>query len=165
VGAPKPQVDSEAAIPQVILAGESTLDGEYVSRIETLLADASLDDDVQLPGFVPAEDLPALYALADVFVMPSLEEGFGMCVVEAMAAGTPVVASRAGAMAQVVEDGRNGRLVDVGDVDGLAHALGDLLSSPDARERMGEQAQYRARDFSWPGIAEQFVEVYREVSE
>jgi glycosyltransferase involved in cell wall biosynthesis len=86
-----------------------------------------------------------------------------MCVVEAMAAGTPVVASRAGAMPQIVEDDRNGRLVDVGDVDQLAGALGELLSSPDARDRMGEQARYRARDFSWTGVAEQFVEVYTEV--
>jgi len=175
VTAPQPQVhggpvvssqstvDGAIPTPQVILAGASELDGEYVSKIKTLLSDASLEEEVQMPGFVPTEDLPALYTLADVFVMPSLEEGFGMCVVEAMAAGTPVVASRTGAMPRIVEDGRNGRLVDVGDVDGLAVALGELLSSSQLRDRTGEQAQYRAGDFPWIGIAEQFVLLYTEV--
>jgi len=146
--------------PRVILAGENSLDEEYTARVEELIAETGLEESVELTGFVDAADLPALYALADVFVVSSLEEGFGMTAVEAMAAGAPVVGTRVGGIPTLVEDGEQGRLVDPGDVEGLAAALGDVLADPAGRERMVERARARAAEFSWETVAEQFEAVY-----
>jgi glycosyltransferase involved in cell wall biosynthesis len=147
--------------PRAILAGEKTLDEAYTARVEELIAEGGLEGHVELTGFVDGADLPALYSLADVFVVSSLEEGFGMTAVEAMAAGTPVVGTRVGGIPTLVEDGVQGRVVEPGDVEGLAAALGDVLADPAGRERMVERARARAAEFSWEAVGEQFEAVYR----
>jgi len=148
---------------RVVLAGEDDLDGEYVAEVESLVREAGLESTVTMPGFVPAEDLPALYAAADVFAMPSREEGFGMTVTEAMAAGTPVVGTRVGGIPQLVADGQEGALVDPNDPEALATALYRVLSSSD-RAVMGERAVERAESYSWRSVGEDFEGVYREVA-
>lgn len=85
-----------------------------------------------------------LLKLADVFLLPSETESFGLAALEAMASGVPVVASRVGGLPEVVEDGVCGLLVPPGDVDGLAHALERLLANPALRSRMGAAARDRA---------------------
>ncbi|MEF8843702.1 MAG: glycosyltransferase family 4 protein [Haloarculaceae archaeon] len=147
--------------PRAILAGEKTLDEAYTARVEELIAEGGLEGHVELTGFVDAADLPALYSLADVFVVSSLEEGFGMTAVEAMAAGTAVVGTRVGGIPTLVEDGEQGRVVEPGDVEGLAAALGDVLADSAGRERMVERARARAAEFSWEAVGEQFEAVYR----
>ena len=149
--------------PRAILAGENTLDEGYTARVEELIAELGLGENVDLAGFVDGDDLPALYALADVFVVSSLEEGFGMTAVEAMAAGTPVVGTRVGGLPTIIEDGNQGRLVEPGDVAALADALAEVLGDPELRERMAERARSRARDFSWEAVGEQVEAVYHEV--
>jgi glycosyltransferase involved in cell wall biosynthesis len=149
--------------PRAILAGENTLDEEYTARVEELIAELGLERNVELMGFVDAADLPALYALADAFVVSSLEEGFGMTAVEAMAAGTPVVGTQVGGIPTIIEDGKQGRLVEPGDAAALADALAEVLGDPEIRERMAEQARQRARDFSWEAVGEQVEVVYHEV--
>jgi glycosyltransferase involved in cell wall biosynthesis len=118
-----------------------------------------------MPGFVPADDLPALYAVADAFVMPSLEEGFGMTVVEAMAAGTPVVGTRVGGIPALVDDGETGELVPSGDASALAAGIERLLDRLDASgaEPMARAARRRADDYAWDRIGAQFESVYEEV--
>jgi glycosyltransferase involved in cell wall biosynthesis len=149
--------------PRAILAGENTLDEGYTARVEELIAELGLEENVDLTGFVDGDDLPALYALADVFVVSSLEEGFGMTAVEAMAAGTPVVGTRVGGLPTIIEDGKQGRLVEPGDAAALADALAEVLGDPELRERMAERARSRARDFSWEAVGEQVEAVYHEV--
>lgn len=93
-----------------------------------------------------------LLKLADVFLLPSETESFGLAALEAMASGVPVVASRVGGLPEVVEDGVCGLLVPPGDVDGLAHALERLLADPALRSRMGAAARDRAVGFFDAGL-------------
>ena len=76
-------------------------------------------------------DMPAIYAAMDVFVLPSLNEGLPMTILEAMAASKPVIATRVGAIPKVIQDGETGLLVDPGDTDGLRSALARLLADSD----------------------------------
>ncbi|WP_254538272.1 glycosyltransferase family 4 protein [Halomarina litorea] len=148
---------------RLLVAGEATLDSSYVERVRRLISSANLETHVRLLGFVPAADLPALYTLSDLVVAPSLEEGFGMTVAEAMAAGTPVVGTRVGGIPRLVGDDECGSLVDPGDVAGLTDRLDALLSRPDRRARMGERASVRAQDYDWPAVADRFLGVYEGV--
>lgn len=102
---------------------------------------------VQMLGYVSEADLPTLYARALIFVLPSLDEGFGLPALEAMASGTPVVASRAGALPEVVGDA--GLFFDPRDAAGLVGALQRLLRDPKLRRDLGEKGWERARTFSW----------------
>lgn len=148
---------------QLLVVGEDELDGEYTTTVRQLVRDTGLTDHVTFTGFVPDEELPALYALADVFVMPSVEEGFGMTVTEAMAAATPVVGTRVGGIPQQITDGTNGLLVDPADDIGLADALAWLFERPGEREAFGSAARQRAREFSWREVSRGFITVYEEV--
>ncbi len=146
-----------------VVAGEDELDGEYTAAVRRIVRDLGIEDNVSLPGFVPDEDLAPLYAAADVFVMPSREEGFGMTITEAMAAGTPVVGTRVGGIPRQVDDGKQGYLVEPNDSASLATAIDEILSETPDRERMGELARKRAETYSWQSIAESFDRVYRAV--
>jgi glycosyltransferase involved in cell wall biosynthesis len=107
-------------------------------------------------------ELAALLASAEVACIPSLYEGFSLPAVEAMASGTPIVASRAGALPEVVgDDGDCARLVRPGDVDDLTTVLGELLDSPLELRRLGGNGRKRAVEvFSWESVAAQTVAVY-----
>jgi glycosyltransferase involved in cell wall biosynthesis len=99
-----------------------------------------------------------------VSVIPSLEEGFGIPAAEAMGCEVAVVASDAGGLPEVVEDGVTGLVVPRGDSAALARAIGSLLSDPVRREQMGQAGRARAlRLFDWDRTAEQFEELYRDV--
>lgn len=148
---------------RLVIAGENDLDPEYTDRVRSLIREAGIEENVELTGFVPAEELPALYALADLFVVPSLEEGFGMTVAEAMAAGTPVVGTRVGRVPWLLDDERCGRVVEPGDSSGVADAVVELLNDSVERERMGERARKRARDVSWEGVTADVLSIYQEV--
>lgn len=103
-------------------------------------------------------------AAADVLVLPSEWEAFGIVLAEAAACGTPAVATRVGGAPDVVQDGVTGRLVEYGDVTGLARALSDLLADPALRRRMGEAAKARAfAEYSWDAVVERTEALYREL--
>ncbi len=114
---------------------------------------------VLLLGYVPDEDLPALYAGATLFVLPSLYEGFGLPVLEAMASGAAVVASRAGALPEV--GGRAARYFDPLDVEEMTHVIAACLEDADAREAMREAGRAQAARFSWERTAEETARLYR----
>lgn len=147
--------------PQVILAGEPGVDESYADDVRERIVQSGLDPFVSMPGFVPEADLPALYALADVYVMPSREEGFGMTAIEALAAGTPVIATRVGGVPQVIESRRHGQLIDPGDVDGLAAGMIELLTGDSIPS---DRLQRRARQFSWGVVSSSFIDVYGSVA-
>lgn len=127
-----------------------------------LIADLGISDIVHITSGLSDSDLAALFASAEVACIPSLYEGFSLPAVEAMASGTPIVASRVGALPEVVgTDGACAELVPAADVDALAGALGGLLDSPDSRRRMGRAGRERAVSvFSWEAVAAQTVRVY-----
>ena len=127
-----------------------------------LIAELGISDIVHLASGLSDDDLAALFASAEVACIPSLYEGFSLPAVEAMASGTPIVASRVGALPEVLgADGACARLVPPADVEALTRALGDLLDSPDQRGRLGEAGRARALTvFSWEAVAAQTARVY-----
>ncbi|HDN80161.1 MAG TPA: glycosyltransferase family 1 protein, partial [Chloroflexi bacterium] len=101
------------------------------------------------------------YNAAEIFVYPSLYEGFGLPPLEAMACGTPVIASNAASLPEVVGDA--GILIDAQDTNALAEALDFLLDHPEEREALKEKGLRRSREFSWEKTARETSELYRRV--
>ncbi|BDY27934.1 MULTISPECIES: glycosyltransferase family 4 protein [Mycolicibacterium] len=149
---------------------ERNLDVQLVSKLEPngptekLIAELGISDIVHSSSGLSDEALAGLLASAEVACIPSLYEGFSLPAVEAMASGTPIVASRTGALPEVVgTDGRCARLVRPADVDELTSVLGELLDSPLERQKLGQAGRQRALDvFSWESVAAQTVSVYEQ---
>lgn len=152
---------------------ERNLDVQLVSKLEPngptekLIAELGISDIVHSSSGLSDGELADLLASAEVACIPSLYEGFSLPAVEAMASGTPIVASRAGALPEVVgHDGECARLVRPADVDELTSVLGQLLDSPLERRRLGTAGRQRAVDvFSWESVAAQTVSVYEVARE
>lgn len=144
------------------------LELRLVARVEPngpthkLIAELGISDIVHITSGLSDAALAALFASAEVACIPSLYEGFSLPAVEAMASGTPVVASRVGALPEVVgTDGACAELVPPADVEALTRALGGLLDSPEKRRSMGRAGRERAVNvFSWDAVAAQTVAVY-----
>jgi glycosyltransferase involved in cell wall biosynthesis len=116
-------------------------------------------------GFVPHEELVALYERAAVVAVPSFREGFGVVCAEAMAHGRPVVASAVGGLLDLVADGETGFHVPPGDVEALRSALQRLLEDPELRRRMGEAGRERVRErFSWDAVTDATIAAYGDAS-
>jgi glycosyltransferase involved in cell wall biosynthesis len=148
---------------EFIIAGEDkSREGENRSRLEQLIADAQLGDRIQFVGWT--EDIANLLATFDLFVSTSESESFGMAIVEAMAAGIPVVATETDGAREVIESDVTGRLVPVGDVDVIARSISELLSDPAERARLGANAQQAARQrFGLQRMVDETVRLYEEV--
>ena len=152
---------------------ERDLDVQLISKLEPngptekLIAELGISDIVHISSGISDGELAELLASSEVACIPSLYEGFSLPAVEAMASGTPIVASRAGALPEVVGvDGECARLVTPGDVDDLTRVLGDLLDSPLELRRLGAAGRRRAVDvFSWESVAAQTVSVYEMARE
>ena len=125
------------------------------------LRELDLESDVILTGYVPDSDLPALYSGAELFVFPSLYEGFGLPPLEAMACGTPVVCSNAASLPEAAGDAA--LMVDPHDVAGLAGAMLSVLSGGDLRQDLRERGLARAARFTWERTARQTLAVYEKV--
>jgi len=115
---------------------------------------------VRFLGPQPQDVLPAYYAAADVTVLPSYYESFGMVALEAMACGSPVIASRVGGLVTTVRDGVTGFLVPDGDVGALAERVAALLADPDLRWRVGREGVRWAAQHRWPCVAEAVCREY-----
>lgn len=154
-------IESVDVHPQIVIAGDQDVDPAHTREVTETISKYDLDPSVSMTGFVPSEDLPALYSLADMLVLPSREEGFGMTAIEAMAAGTPVVATRVGGIPELLEAGRHGHLVEPGDVHALARAIVSVLTEDKTRP---DVLQKRAKEFSWSTVTGHFLDVYGEVA-
>jgi phosphatidylinositol alpha-mannosyltransferase len=155
------KLQSNVRNARLVLIGEGGLRAQY----EKLALSLGLED-VQFQGYVSDEELPAYYQRADIVCAPSTtNESFGITLVEAMASGTAVVASRMGGYAQVATDQLDAILVEPGDVEGMADAFQRLLEDTALRERLIENGRLRARDFDWPNVASQLLAYYQELTQ
>lgn len=127
-----------------------------------VISEFDLGDRIKFEGRVADADLPAYYQAADVLLYAPLLAGFGIPPLEAMACGTPVVASNRGAIPEVVGDAA--MMADAEDEPGLADALAEVLSNPVRRRRMADAGFARAGQFEWSRIAPRLLELYRRVS-
>jgi glycosyltransferase involved in cell wall biosynthesis len=146
---------------KVVLAG----DGFERPALVQLAQELGIGEDVTFLGWVSNAELPPFYRAAAVSVIPSLEEGFGIPAAEAMGCEVAVVASDAGGLPEVVENGVTGLVVPRGDSAALAKAIGSLLADPQRRRQMGQAGRARAlRMFDWDRSAAQFEDLYSEVT-
>jgi glycosyltransferase involved in cell wall biosynthesis len=145
----------DGQIKLVIGGARGWLYEEVFARVEEL----ELTGDVLFPGYIPPDELPLWYNAAELFVYPSLYEGFGLPPLEAMACGTPVITSNVSSLPEVV--GKAGLTVDPMDSEGLAEAMNQVLSDGILRQSMREQGLARAGRFSWANAAQETVEVYQ----
>jgi glycosyltransferase involved in cell wall biosynthesis len=137
--------------------------GWYYQEIETAVERLGLRERVIFAGFVPQEELPLWYNAADLFVYPSLYEGFGLPPLEAMACGTPVITSNTSALPEVVADA--GLMVDPLDAAALAEAMAALLDDPEARRALRAAGLRQAASFSWRETAQRTATVYHRILE
>ncbi len=112
----------------------------------------------------PHRTLPRLYQAADVLVMPSRSESFGLVAAAAQACGLPVVAAAVGGLPSVIADGGSGILMDGHDADAYAKALWSILSDPTEAARLSEGALRFSERFSWPATANRLLELYAGIS-
>jgi glycosyltransferase involved in cell wall biosynthesis len=133
--------------------------GPEEARLRAEVRAHGLDDRVRFVGWL--DDIRPWLATLHAFAAPSLQEGFGVAVLEALAEGVPVAASDVGGMRELVADGVNGYLVPAGDVPALAHALGRLLADPRRAAAMGGAGRERAaRDFTREGMRRSIYSIY-----
>jgi len=137
--------------------------GVFTPAQRRLLESSGLDHHVRQMSRVSEEDLVGLYNVADVFVLPSLYEGFGLPVLEAMACGTPVVAANAASLPEVVGDA--GLLVDPRSPEAIAEAIAQVLEDPSLASHLRERGLQRAREFTWERTARETLELYHRVLE
>jgi glycosyltransferase involved in cell wall biosynthesis len=141
----------------LLIVGDGPLRAELESRARSL-------DILSSVRFVGHQaDVSKYYAIADLFVLPSKSEGVSNALLEAMAAGLPPIASNVGGNKDVIEDRQSGFLVDWEDTAGCVEILSTLLSDVDLRQRMGNAARRRARNFAMEDIAERYRRLYQEV--
>ncbi|MDX1630533.1 MAG: glycosyltransferase family 1 protein [Thermoanaerobaculia bacterium] len=145
--------------PLVCVGGKSEANLKIRQRAETL----GISEKLKMLGHVASEALPAIYQGASLFLYPTLYEGFGLPVVEAMASGTPVITSNTSALQEIGEG--YAELVDPLDVDAMGRAVARLMGDPERREALRERGMKRARDFSWGRTARETLEIYRDVLE
>jgi glycosyltransferase involved in cell wall biosynthesis len=137
------------------------LKGWMVRNIGQNSGQLKISDKVHFTGYVEQPDLPVIYNLADVFVYPSVYEGFGLPVLEAMACGTPVITSNVSSLPEIVGDA--GVLLAPNDTQALGRSMLELINDPIQRQRLSIMGQERAAAFSWKRTAEKTIAVYRHV--
>ena len=144
-------------------SGDGSAEGGERRRLEAEAGDRGLESRVRFLGAVEHEDLADYYALADICVVPSRTETFGLVALEAQALGTPVVATAVGGLMEIVEDGVTGTLVAERRPEDFAVAIAALLDDAELRERMGDAARLRAATFTWTRATERLAAIYGRV--
>ena len=145
---------------RVLVVGGNPGNDAELDRLKSLTAELGIGDTVTFTGSVPQSTLPTYYSAADVFVLPSHSESFGLAPLEAMACGTPVVVSRVGGMKTFVNSGENGYLVPWRCPESFAQRLDVLLANPELRDAMGQAAREKALSMGWASVADQMLDYY-----
>ncbi|HEY4229389.1 MAG TPA: glycosyltransferase family 1 protein, partial [Thermoanaerobaculia bacterium] len=152
------EASRESALPHaLVLAGPMPANK---SRVEALIEGLDLSTRVSRPGIVPEEDLPGLFGGSEAFLYPTLYEGFGLPVVEAMACGVPVLTSSTSALQEIA--GGYSLLVDPMDVSAIAKGISEIATNAERRAELVALGRRRAADFSWDRAAAQTLKVYAE---
>lgn len=144
---------------KLVLAGK---EGWLASEFRQMVSDFGLKEDVIFTGYVPPQELNSLLRKAEVFIFPSLCEGFGMSVIEAMAAGLPVIASNVSSLPEVAD--KAALFVNPYDIKGMAEAIRKLLKNKGLRKRLIEKGKKNSQRFNWQKCAHQTLAVYKKVA-
>lgn len=158
----KTQINPDKDLKLVLVGGRGWGYAGANENLSRLIERRELKEEVIFTGYVPDEDLPYLYNGAELFVFPSLYEGFGLPVLEAMACGIPVVTSKVSSLPEIV--GEAGKLVDPYDPRNIAEGISEVLTNQTLRQSMIEKGLQRAHLFSWQRTAAETLAVYRSVT-
>ncbi len=157
----------DANVP-LVLAGKAVVSTDYDAShpwnkdLVTVQEKIKKSTNVITLGFIPTDDLVALYNLATVFVMPSLYEGFGLPVLEAMQCGCPVITSQEGSLPEVA--GEAAYYVDAYKTEDIRKGIEEVIKNKKLQDQLREKGLQQAKQFSWKKTAEEMVKVYREVA-
>lgn len=158
------QMKESRPVHLAIIGGDPSASPEKMNaemaRLKNLCEVLGLDQSVVFLGVRDQDKLSYYYSAAEVVVMPSHYESFGMVALEAMACGTPVIASEVGGLAYLVRDGETGFTIPAEEPETLCEKLSWLLNDPDLHESMSKRAVEYAQDYAWGKVAEQIVGVY-----
>jgi glycosyltransferase involved in cell wall biosynthesis len=158
------KIAHQAPSAQLRIAGEYRSEAAYGDEVHRFIQQAGLSDRVHLLGPLPEEAVLNEFAACDLLALPSAQETTPMVIAQAMAAGKPIVATPVGGVAEMVNHGQTGLLVKVGDVDGLAEALSQLLNDPALRRFMGQVGrQFAVENYRAESVARQTYGVYRQM--
>jgi D-inositol-3-phosphate glycosyltransferase len=153
----------------VIIGGEPNAKSEEMNaemaRLQDMVEDLGIENFVIFLGKQDQQLLPYYYSASEIVVMPSHYESFGMVALEAMACGTPVIASQVGGLAFLVRDGETGFVVPGNDVQMLAKRIVELIKDKDLRNKLGNKSAEYAQLYAWEIISEKMIEVYNQVLE
>ena len=155
-------LESDEGVQVLVVGSDADGSGE-LERLHQLSDDLQLGDAVEFVGRVPQEQLALYYSAADVCVVPSFYESFGLAALESMACGTPVVASRVGGLSTIVQHGRTGYLKSWRCPEAFAQSLEMIMSNEDLRESMGRAARTRAETLSWDQVAGRLLALYEHL--
>jgi D-inositol-3-phosphate glycosyltransferase len=161
------QLSEKRPVHLAIIGGDPAASPQEMSsemaRLQKLCDDLAVGQTVVFLGKRDQDKLPYYYSAAEVVVMPSHYESFGMVALEAMACGTPVIASEVGGLAYLVRDGETGFTIPDQEPEMLCEKISWLLNDDDLNSRMSQRAMEYAQDYAWEKIASQIVEVYKEL--
>ncbi len=161
--------DRSRPVHLAIIGGDPSASREKMTaemrRLQALCDELALGQTVVFLGKRDQDKLPYYYSAAEVLVMPSHYESFGMVALEAMACGTPVIASEVGGLAYLVRDGKTGFTIPAEEPEKLCEKISWLLNDKELHERMSAQAAEYARDYAWEKIAAQIVGEYEKLAE
>ncbi len=142
---------------------DTVSDNAEMERLRAMRADLDLGGLVVFLGAKDQDTLKYYYAASEALIMPSDYESFGMVALEAMACGTPVIASEVGGLAFLVRDDHNGFLVPVRDPEALAAKIRTVLEQPDHRQQLAQNAVQTAQEYAWPRIADRLLDIFSEM--
>lgn len=154
-------LNSSSQLPasRFVIIGE----GKEKKNLERLVKELRLQGKVKFLGQVPNEEIPRYLAAASCFVLPSLKEGFGIVILEAMAAGVPVIAANVGGIPDIIEQGRTGILVEPKNPSRLAEAIIKIYSQPEFAENLTENAELHLHKYNWSDIAQRVSNLYGQI--
>lgn len=150
----KKVLEEEEALLRIVGSGEK----EKALKLQA--ERLSLQKNVEFLGYLPDSEMQKQYSEASIFVSPSRYEGFGIVLLEALASGLPLVATKTGISSKVVEEGKNGFLVDY---ENMGEAILKLLRDKDLRVRMGDSSRKMAQDYTWSSAAKRMIAIYEEL--
>jgi D-inositol-3-phosphate glycosyltransferase len=159
----RPEMRDGLCVPIIGGQTDAICQDDEMARLADLRQSLGIEDVVTFLGSKNQDTLQYYYSAAEMVVMPSDYESFGMVALEAMACGTPVIASDVGGLAFLVKDGRTGYRVPAGDPEALAERIAQLLTDELTRRRVGQRATCWAESYAWPTIADRIQDVYRHV--
>jgi glycosyltransferase involved in cell wall biosynthesis len=150
------KIHEEMPDARLILVG----DGEERERLAALSIQLGIQKYVQFVGEVPHEEVQTFMQQADVFVLPSLSEGFPNVILEAMACGLPIIASRVGGIPDIITNDINGYLVEVKDTNDMANKIMLLLSDDTLRKKISDNNRHLVKKYTWENVIFELEKIY-----